>query len=82
MEILLSVIRRDDNGIFISLEFIWNADGGRRIGGGDETSLRVGFCGCLTLTNGECNEWSIAGGGDAVGVRIVIRGTWDSLKKR
>jgi hypothetical protein len=83
MEIFVSVIRRDDNGIWISLEFIWNAEGGRRISGGEETSFRVRVCGCLTLTNGECKEWSIlGGGGDAGGVWIVIRGTWDSLKQQ
>ncbi len=59
---------------------IWNADGGRSIRGGDEVVFRI-FCGCLTLTNGECNEWSILGGGEEGGVRILIVGIWDSLKK-
>ncbi len=64
---------------------IWNADGGRSISGGDEVSFRI-FCDCLTLTNGECNEWSIVGGGggggDEGGVRMLIVGIWDSLNKR
>jgi hypothetical protein len=80
MKILLSIILRDDNGIFISLlGVIWNADGGRSKGG--EVSFRV-FNVCLTLINGECKEWSIVGGGgdDDGGVRILIVGISDSLK--
>ncbi len=75
MEILFSGIRRDDNGIFVSL--IWNAEGGRSsTGGGEEISFRVVVEGCFTLINGECNEWSIFGGGDAGGVRTMIGDSW------